>query len=156
MKVFVTVITNLIGFPVLIFGIRSIIPFYLSLKELAMGYMRGEQEKRMVVEAVLISIGTVVVFSILRWKLPEVLPIELAQNIFKKNQHFVAIVGNSTFEIPSILFYPALMGLIYKLKEAQYGVISSKPFIRKQFLPVVAVSLLCSFVPVFFEILISS
>lgn len=154
MKFFVAAITNLVGFPVLIFGIRSIIPFYFSLKELAMGHTSDEQKKRMVIEAVLISVGTIVVFSILRWKLPEVLPIDLSQNIFQKNQHFVAIVGNSTFEIQSTLFYPALMGFIYKLKEVQYGVISRKPFIRKQFLPVVAVSLLCSFVPVLFELLI--
>lgn len=104
----------------------------------------------------MISIGTTVVFSILRWKLPEVLSVELSKNIFQKNQHFVAIVGNSTFEIPSILFYPALMGLIYKLKEVQYGVIPRKPFIRKQLLPVVAVSLLCSYVPVLVEMLINS
>lgn len=133
MKVFVTVITNLVGFPVLIFGIRSIIPFCFSLKKLAMGHIGDGQKKRMVIEAVLISIGTIVVFSILRWKLPEVLPIDLLQNIFQKNQHFVAIVGNSTFEIHSTLFYPALMGFIYKLKEVQYGVIPRKPFIRKQF-----------------------
>lgn len=154
MNVIVVVMTNLIGFPVMIFGLSSIIPFCISLKDLVMRHMSSEQEKRMIIEAVLISIGTIVVFSILRWKLPQVLPIELPQNIFQKNQHFVAIVGNSTFEIQSTLFYPALMGLIYKLKEVQYGVISRKPFIRKQFLPVVAVSLLCSFVPVLFELLI--
>lgn len=156
MKFFVAAITNLVGFPVLIFGIRSIIPFYFSLKELAMGHTSDEQKKRMVIEAVLISVGTIVVFSILRWKLPEVLPIDLSQNIFQKNQHLVAIVGNSTFKIHSTLFYLALMGFIYKLKEVQYGVIPRKSFIRKQFLPVVAVSLLCSYVPVLFEMLINS
>lgn len=45
MKVFVTVITNLVGFPVLIFGIRSIIPFCFSLKKLAMGHIGDEQKK---------------------------------------------------------------------------------------------------------------
>lgn len=155
MKIIVVAITNLIGFPVLIFGISSIIPFYFSLKELVMRRVGNEQEKRMIIEAALISIGTLVVFSLLRWKLPELLPVDLPQNIFQRNQHLVAIVGNSTFDIDSILFYPALMGLIYKLKEVQYGVIPRNFFIRKNLLPVVAASLLCSFVPVLFEMLIN-
>lgn len=154
MKLFAVAIINLIGFPLLFFGFISVSPFCFSVKNIVIGRITNEQNKRMVAEVSLISIGTILLLTVLHWKLPELLPTDLRQFLLPGNQYLIAIIGNMTLDIHSILFYPAVIGFIYKLKEVQYGMIPKKLFVRKEFLPVIAVSLLCTFVPFLFAMII--
>jgi hypothetical protein len=156
MKLFTVAIINLIGFPLLFFGFISFIPFCFSVKNIVTGRITNEQNKKMVVEASLVSIGTILLLIIIHWKLTELLPKDLRQFLLPGNQYFIAIIGNMTLDIHSILFYSAVIGFVYKLKEVQYGIISKNFFFRKKFLPVIAVSMLCTFLPNLIDLLMKA
>lgn len=101
------------------------------MKNIVTGRITNEQNKKMVVEASLVSIGTILLLIIIHWKLPELLPKDLRYFLLPGNQYFIAIIGNMTLDIHSILFYSAVIGLVYKLKEVQYGIISKNFFLER-------------------------
>lgn len=156
MEMIVKFIVNLVGFSIIMVGLSSIESLYYSIKSIIKKYPNNELKKRMVSDTLLITLGVALTLYILRWKLPEIMAVDLHQNNLPFNQHIIALIGSSTIDIHSILFYPALMGFIYNLKEVQYGEIPSKLFVRNDLLPIIAASILCTFVPSLVKVLLKN
>jgi len=150
-EIIVKSVVNFVFFPIVIIGLSSIVSFYYGIKHLIKNRSIEVFERKIVLETALISFGTILLLIILRWKLPELLTTNIHQAIFPSHQYTVAIIGNSTFDIHSLFFYFAVTGFIYKFKEVQYGVIPKKYFIRRNLLPMFAISMFCTFAPLLFE-----
>ncbi|MGG5369940.1 hypothetical protein IGI67_001556 [Enterococcus sp. AZ196] len=152
MEIIVKLVINFVFFPIVILGLISVVPLCYSLKRMITRRVISEQEKKMVMETILISVCIILLLIIVRWLLPNILPTELLQNICPKNQYVVAIIGKSTFEIYSLLFYCILFGFVHKIKQVQYRMLSKDYFVRRSLLPMLGISLLCTFIPYFFGV----